>query len=208
MLHFRTFVPVVLFLGFSTLGGTRPVVAQSVGEASGDAARLNAPSSGPLSLGDMSSGEKVRKLNGGNAFLRHNFTVELGIGGGLNFNNRERLSGGVSPINFSMGGFLSDSVALLGHFSSLSPADDRDSRFAWFGPQLQVWPSTRLMLAFGAGVSQVNGGNSAFGLSVRVGYSLWHGNRHSIRVAIEAVPTWVDSSVSMGQTLVLEWQAH
>jgi hypothetical protein len=159
---------------------------------------------------------------------RSGFTVELSIG--LAFTQTEErvrcASGpgltcpdpgytvfvGLAPLAVGIGGFITESFALLFRASGTSFFDsDRLIVLGHYGLAAQFWAADWLMLSIGPALALFGDleGNAdfGFGIDARVGFSFLSLAHHSFRVALELFPSFFEEFV-MGESIVFEWQFY
>lgn len=159
---------------------------------------------------------------------RSGFTLELSLGLGFT-QTEERVrcaSGagltcpdpgyaifvGLAPLAVGIGGFITESFALLFRASGTSFFDsDRLIVLGHYGIAAQLWPADWLMLSIGPALALFGDleGNSDFGFGVdaRIGFSFLTLTHHSFRVALELFPSFFEEFV-MGESIVFEWQFY
>jgi hypothetical protein len=168
---------------------------------------------------------------------RSGFTLEVGVGGALTVVNddvadfsfssngpsmesvhtRTRAWGGVAPLSISIGGFVTERVALLFRASGTAyfkySANDAYTN-SFYGPAVQVWANDRFMWSAGLGLglhgeSPLTGtGGMDLGLaaSLRAGYAFFLSDWHLARVGLELVPGVFDGTRTLGAAATLDWQ--
>ncbi len=161
--------------------------------------------------------------------LRHGFTLELGVGLSLvNVNpdaGTSTMKLGLAPLSLSLGGFITENVALLLRCAGASNFED-DSRgklaqvtTTFYGAHVQYWFNDRFMMSGGPGVmvfskssvtSPFTAENAAvgYGASVRAGYAVFANTHHALRFSVEAFPAKYENAFVFGSALNFEWQYY
>lgn len=161
---------------------------------------------------------------------RSGFTMEFGIGvggiqvGRLDRYGRERIDWGFEPHAISLGGFVSNDVAILGrwkstyHTSPNSAGQDAHRFLGTLAVHVQWWVRDRWFVAGGVGLATFGHGIGSdegdpawsFGgaVAARVGYAFFRTEHHALKLSLEAVTGIFGSGVALGETLCLEWQYY
>lgn len=161
---------------------------------------------------------------------RSGFTMEFGIGvgaiqvGQLNQYGRERYDWGFEPHALSLGGFISNDVAILGRWKSTyhstpnSAGEDAHRFLGTLAVHVQWWFRDRWFVAGGVGIAAFGYGigsddndpswSTGGALAARVGHTLFQLEHHAIKASLEVVGGIFADGVALGQTLNLEWQYY
>lgn len=166
---------------------------------------------------------------------RTGFTLELGIGGAVTFffdrlssvghsstgedtsehYYKTRIFGGIAPLSFGIGGFLSENVALMFRASGTNYFRTNDpAAVLFYGPALQLWASDALMFGVGAGLGvhskDVQQGIDALGVasSLRASYSFFRRPTQVANVGLELVPAFFPDTldITLGTAVIVGWQ--
>ena len=143
-------------------------------------------------------------IAGGRAFAqdRGGFTALVDVGVGIQSDSSiEETAVGLSGLNFGIGGFLTQDLALIFRLSGTSVDYDlgeleygQTSGFA--GPALQFWLSDRLNVEAGAGVGFWRGDgdedNQGFGLQLGAGYSIYNRGKHNLQLGVHYSPAFTE----------------
>ncbi len=162
--------------------------------------------------------------------LRRGFTMELGLGVALTLNTDTRpgpshAKVGLAPLSLSLGGFVSERVALLGRIAGTSFFEDDYTgktvqyTSGFYGAHVQYWFTDRFMMSGGPGFSLF--GKTSLGsqwgaskpsvgyaLSIRAAYAVFVNKHHALRLALEAFPVLQDGAPIFGSALNFEWQYY
>jgi hypothetical protein len=168
---------------------------------------------------------------------RSGFTFELGLGAALTLVNDDvwdisrggtgpdvetkhtltKAWGGVAPLSFGLGGFVTENVALLFRAAGTSyfkyDASDVYAN-AVYGPAVQVWTSDRFFwgAALGLGIhgesslSGGGGGDLGVAAELRAGYAFFASDWQVLRVGGALVPGVYDGTRTLGVAATLDWQ--
>src|SRR5690606_26280800 len=164
-------------------------------------------------------------------YVRHGFTMELGIGishtavfAGERHADREHAGIGLAPLSFAFGGFLSPRLALLGRGAGTSTfRKDADGKTyqtvnAVYGPSLQYWATDRLFFGGGPGLAvlaadlykqgrDVNLIQLGLGLNGRVGFAFaLPGDHHAFTVGLDLFASRFSDTSTVAGALNLGWQ--
>lgn len=168
---------------------------------------------------------------------RSGFTLEVGLGGALTLVNddvadvtragngqymaslhtRTRAWGGVAPLSISVGGFVSERVALLFRASGTAYFKySANNAYAnsFYGPAVQFWVNDRFMWSAGLGLglhgesplTGTGGMDPGVAASLRAGYAFFVSDWHLMRVGLELVPGVFDGTRTLGAAATLDWQ--
>jgi hypothetical protein len=129
------------------------------------------------------------------------FTFMVNLGVGIQSDEGiEETAGGISGVNFGIGGFIADNFALLGRYSGTSASydfgdDDLGQISGVFAPTVQYWPSDKLYLegGVGAGVWVADDeSDRGLGLILGAGYTIWNRGKHNLQIGFEYAPAFTD----------------
>lgn len=153
---------------------------------------------------------------------REGFTLELGTGLALTHLGGSGTSDtfvGIAPFSLSLGGFVSNQVAIMFRMAGSSWfADDTFGdrtmfTSAFYGPAVQWWVAREIFVAAGVGVGVLSEGffdsdNNDTGMmfTARFGYSFYTSTDHSVAVVAELMPAFYSDVTSLGTTVQLQWQ--
>jgi hypothetical protein len=157
---------------------------------------------------------------------REGFTLELGLGIGLThiapdgFDSETKL--GLAPISLSLGGFLSEDLALMARMAGTSWFEDIGSETIqigsyFYGAALQYWLSDEAFLAGGVGYgllavnplfSSSDDFDSEGGLAftLRAGYAVYTSRNHALGFTLEFFPEFFDNATTFGTAINFQWQ--
>lgn len=158
--------------------------------------------------------------------VRQGFTLELGLGGSFThfaFDGPDDLNEfSHSMLMLSLGGFINEDWALMFHMSGTTAYKshffgDTILTNQFVGAAVQYWLSESFYLSGGVGLGlfgllfrddSEHSTDTGLALSARAGYAFLTTRHHSLRVAIEVIPSFFDSRTVVGSALNLEWQYY
>ena len=161
---------------------------------------------------------------------RSGFTMEFGLGfGGLHVTGLDRygpqkLDSGFEPHALSLGGFVTNDLALMARWKStyhIVPRGPDDSVHRFLGTMTfhaQWWFAERWFLGGGLGVAAFGFGigsdsddpawSIGGGTSARIGFAFARLKHHAFIVSVEAVAGFFGSGAAMGETVNISWQCY
>jgi hypothetical protein len=166
------------------------------------------------------------------AYVRHGFTMELGLGisqtsVSSDVGAREHSDIGLAPLSIGLGGFLSPRLALIGRAAGTSTfRDDANGKSyqtvnGFYGPTLQYWATDRFYVGGGVGLAVLAGdplGSKArdihfletgFGANARVGFAFaLPGDHHALLLGVDAFGSKFEKSNTLAVALNLGWQFY
>lgn len=176
------------------------------------------------------TGDAMAQARPGSPPRRSGFTMEFGIGiggiqvGQLNQYGKERVDTGFEPHALSLGGFISNDVAILGRWKSTyhttpnSAGEDAHRFLGTLALHVQWWFRDRWFVAGGLGLATFgygigsDDGDPSWSLggaaAARIGYAFFQTEHHALKVSLEAVAGIFRDGVALGETLCLEWQYY
>jgi len=145
--------------------------------------------------------------------VRSGFTLLLDIGVGF---QRDEFFGqtetGVGGLNLGLGGFLSENLALMFRGSGTTVSYAGGTQISGTGGgSLQYWVNDKLFIEGGAGVGfwDFDSGNqseTALGLILAAGYSIWNNAGHNLFIGVEYAPAFTDPDTVHNVGIVFGWQ--
>lgn len=161
---------------------------------------------------------------------RSGFTMELGFGFGaieiarLGEFTQERGDFGFEPHALSLGGFITNDVAILFrwkstyHFTSNSEGQSAQQFLGTFACHIQWWFTDDFFVAGGLGAAAFGFGFGAadddpswtvgLGTAARIGYAFYRLDHHAFKLSLEAIAGFFGRGMAFGQTLNVEWQYY
>ncbi len=162
-------------------------------------------------------------------YVRHGFTMELGLGISetaiaSDVSTRDESAIGLAPLSLGLGGFLSPRLALIGRAAGTSTfRDDARGRSyqtvnAFYGPTLQYWATDRLYVGGGIGLAvlaadpfghnkQVQFFDTGVGLNGRLGWAFaLPGTHHALTLGLDAFASRFEKTTTLATALNLGWQ--
>lgn len=131
------------------------------------------------------------------------FTGLVNVGVGFQHDEALGNGAGVGGVNFGLGGFITKRIALLARFSGTDvdfgsgPTLSQTSGI--FAGTLQCWLNRWASIEGGAGFGSwtAEGGASEAGLGLLIAFhaSVFQKGRHHVRLGVEYVPVFTDTSV-------------
>ena len=179
---------------------------------------------------DDGPAEEAAPVTTGSDYVRHGFTMELGLGisetaVGSDTQGREHTGLGIAPLSLGMGGFLTPRLALMGRAAGSSYLRDDarghsyDTVNAFYGATLQYWPTDRFYFGGGPGLAllvsdpyrwgakDVRFIEVGFGLNARVGFAFaLPGDHNALTLGIDAFGSRFEKSSTVATALNLGWQ--
>lgn len=157
--------------------------------------------------------------------FRSGFTSELGLGIAHTSVSNEGGGGvskiGLAPLSFSLGGFVTPDLAIMGRAAGTSFfGEDRNGKLVqtgnlFYGVVMQGWLSESFFVGGGVGY-MIYGLNplispnarmvAGWGLTARGGWSFASTRHHSFDLVLELFPSFYDGAKVFGTALNLEWQ--
>jgi len=157
---------------------------------------------------------------------REGFTLELGLGLGIThvapdgFDSETHV--GLAPLSLSLGGFLSEDLALMARMAGTSWFEDSGNDTVqigsyFYGGALQYWVSDEAFVAGGVGYgvlannpffSRSNGIDPQGGLAftLRAGYAVYTSRNHALGFTLELFPEFFDKATTFGTAINFQWQ--
>jgi hypothetical protein len=124
---------------------------------------------------------------------------------------------GLAPLSIGIGGFLAPQVALLFRISGTSFFEnDEQWTNTFIGGAVQYWPADLVFV--GAGVGFATFGKNVwltrnradtltgYGFSARAGISVGNWTHHNLRLSVEVIPSFYESTRVLGSAVAFEWQ--
>jgi hypothetical protein len=127
------------------------------------------------------------------------------------------LKAGLAPLSLSLGGFLSEDVALLFRLTGTSYFEDGDQfGHNFYGPVVEIWPIDRLYLGGGVGFA-VFGPNpltsssdadpeTGWALEARAGVALINSENHDLTLSAEFIPGFYEGDAVQGYAFIVAWK--
>ena len=117
---------------------------------------------------------------------------------------------GVEGINLGLGGFVNEDLAILLRTSGTTVSYDGGTQTSGtVGPTIQYWVSDKLNVEGGVGIGlwDFEGANdTALGLILGVGYSIWNNEGNSLYLGAEYAPAFTSPSTVHNFGIVFGWQ--
>lgn len=157
---------------------------------------------------------------------REGFTLELGLGLGITHLGIEggdsETNVGLAPLSLSLGGFLSEDLALMARMAGTSWFEDIGNDTVqigsyFYGVALQYWLSDEAFLGGGVGYglladnpffSSDDSFESEGGLAftLRAGYAVYTSRNHALGFTLELFPEFFDNARTFGTAINFQWQ--
>jgi hypothetical protein len=156
--------------------------------------------------------------------------MELGLGfGGIEITRfgeftGERTDIGFEPHALSLGGFITNDVAILFrwkstyHFITNSEGESAQQFLGTFACHIQWWFADEFFVAGGLGLAAFGLGFGAaesdpswavgLGTAARIGYAFYRTDHHAFKLSVEAIGGFFGRGMAFGQTFNLEWQYY
>jgi hypothetical protein len=145
----------------------------------------------------------VLSCAGGRAFAqdRGGFTALVDLGVGVqNDTAIEESEVGLSGINFGVGGYLRDDLALMFRVAGTNVTHDLaggnyGQTSGFVGPSLQYWLSNRYNVEAGVGIGFWNADtddDSGFGLLLGAGVTLFNRGKHNLQFGLHYAPAFTN----------------
>lgn len=157
---------------------------------------------------------------------REGFTLELGLGLGITYiapdGSDSETNVGLAPLSLSLGGFLTEDLALMARMAGTSWFEDvGNDTFQvgsyFYGVALQYWLSDEAFVAGGVGYglladNPLFGGSSGIdaegglALTLRAGYAFYTSRNHALGFTLELFPEFFDTATTFGTAINFQWQ--
>jgi hypothetical protein len=157
---------------------------------------------------------------------RDGFTLELGLGLGITHVDPENGDGdtsvGLAPLSLSLGGFLTEDLALVARMAGTSWFEDIGDETVqigsyFYGAALQYWLNDAGFVGGGVGFgllaanpwfSESDGIEPEGGLmlTVRGGYAFFTSRNHALGFTLELFPGFFDGANTFGTAINFQWQ--
>lgn len=142
-------------------------------------------------------------IGSGRAFAqdRGGFTALVDLGLGVqNDSAIEETAVGLAGLNFGIGAFLTENLAVMFRISGTNVSYDLGADYGQVSgvaaPALQFWLSDKFNVEAGAGLGYWRGDNDdasrGFGLILGVGYSIFNRGKHNLQVGLQYAPAFTD----------------
>jgi hypothetical protein len=130
---------------------------------------------------------------------------------------KRELKAGLAPLSLSLGGFLSEDVALAFRIAGTSYFEDGDQfGHNFYGPIVEIWPGDRFYVSGGVGLA-VFGPNplisssdmeseTGWALDFRAGVALVNSENHDFTLSVEAIPGFYEGESVQGYAFVAAWK--
>jgi hypothetical protein len=190
------------------------------------------PPVAPAAPAGPASAEEPSTSAAPHAYVRHGFTMELGLGisqtsVSSQVGEREHSGIGLAPLSLGLGGFLSPRLAIIGRAAGTSTFRDdaKGSSYqtvnGFYGPTLQYWVTDRFYLGGGPGLALLGADplgdrkrdihflEAGFGLNARAGFAFaLPGDHHALVLGIDAFGSKFAQSNTLAVALNLGWQFY
>jgi hypothetical protein len=141
---------------------------------------------------------------------RKSVTLEASVGAGYLISTGDFSGGfGLSGINFGVGGFLNNKLAITGRFVGVLSRGSDPTSLISIGGAVQYWLDDKLWIGGGAGLSYVyvTGANTnGFALDARAGYTFKQTREHAFHASLEVVPGFFDGGSIVGIAALVGYQ--
>ena len=179
---------------------------------------------------DEAPSEEASPVTPPSEYVRHGFTIELGLGlgetaVGSDTQGRDHTALGLAPLSLGIGGFLSPRLALMGRAAGTSYSRDDargnsyDTVNGFYGANLQYWATDRFYIGGGPGLAvlvadpygsatkDVRFAEVGFGLNARAGFAFaLPGDHNALTIGIDAFGSRFEKSSTVASALTLGWQ--
>jgi len=130
---------------------------------------------------------------------------------------KRELKVGFAPLSLSLGGFLSEDVALAFRIAGTSYFEDGDQfGHNFYGPIVEIWPGDRFYVSGGVGLA-LFGPNpltsssdadpeGGWALDFRAGAALINSENHDLTLSVEVIPGFYDGESVQGYAFVVAWK--
>jgi hypothetical protein len=165
-------------------------------------------------------------------YVRHGFTMELGLGisqtsVASDVVGREHSDIGLAPLSFGFGGFVSPRLAIIGRGAGTSTfrEDSHGKSYqtvnGFYGPTLQYWVTDRFYLGGGVGLALLGADplgdrkrdihflEAGFGVNARAGFAFaLPGDHHALLLGVDGFGSQLEKSSTVAVALNLGWQYY
>jgi hypothetical protein len=132
---------------------------------------------------------------------RGGFTAIVDLGLGVQHDSAiAETGGGVAGLNFGVGGFLNQNLALMFRLSGTSVVYDLGGEYGQIsgvmGPALQFWLSDKFNVEAGGGIGYWRGDgdedNQGLGLILGAGITIFNRGKHNLQLGVQYAPAFTE----------------
>jgi hypothetical protein len=152
---------------------------------------------------------------------RSGFTGELDLGFGFTHLSADgfesQTKGGLSGINFQLGGFVSPTTAVNVRVSGTTFSGNTDMTFVngMLGLTVQHFVTPKISVGGGAGFgiltttgSENNEGDRGLAINARATYDVWQSHSSAIQLGFELMPVFYDDGTATSVGFQIGWQHY